>query len=102
MQLLIGETVYISPALPRVLLQELPNLCQVFGRQLDVATCLVFQSTFDISAAQRSRREKPEKETMIIVNSRGPRKWDDEVAVRANPRDAQLGNGDAFTLRNGR
>jgi len=72
MQLLIGETVYISPALPRVLLQELPNLCQVVGRQLDVATCLVFQSTFNISVAQRSRREKPEKEMMIIKLTRTP------------------------------
>jgi hypothetical protein len=37
-----------------------------------------------------------------VANSRGPGKRDDMVAERANPRDAQLGERDAFTIRYGR
>ena len=37
-----------------------------------------------------------------IVNSRGAGKRDDIVAERANPRNAQLGDRDAFTFRYGR
>jgi len=37
----------------------------------------------------------------MVVNSRGPGKWDDMLAKRANPRDAQLGERDALAIRYG-
>ena len=36
------------------------------------------------------------------ANLRRPRKWDDMLAERTNPRDAQLGERDALTVRYGR
>jgi hypothetical protein len=35
-------------------------------------------------------------------NSRRPGKWDDVVAKRPDPRDAQLSEADALTVRHGR
>ena len=49
-KLLLRRAVYIPRTLPRILLQELRNLCQVFRRQLYISASQIFQSTLYVSA----------------------------------------------------
>jgi hypothetical protein len=50
LQLVFPHTVNIPRTLPRILLQELCNFCQVFCRQLHISCTQIFQSALHVSA----------------------------------------------------
>ena len=107
MQLLIRETIYISPAFPRILLQQLRNLCQIFCRQLHFSCSQIFQGTLRVPVAPATRvYELGDRRTRCGVvkkrYSRGSRKRDDVVAKRTNPCETQLGDRDALAACYGR
>jgi hypothetical protein len=108
---LVIHTINIPRTLPRIRLQQLPNLRQVLCRQLHVSSIQIFQSALYVSTAcsarvnqqRTTRRSKKRREWGgRILYSRRSGKRDDVVAKSTNPSDAQLGDCDAFTIRYGR
>jgi len=107
MQLLIHGTIYISRAFPRVLLQQLRNLCKIFRRQFHFSCSQIFQGTLRVPVAPATRvYELGDRRTRCGVdkknNSRGSRKRDDVVAKRTNPCETQLGDCDPLAACYGR
>ena len=78
--------------------QEGLDLAQLFRAEHDVPRSEVFQSA---CLAPAFTHDQQRRQRLDCGHVRGARKRHDVLAERADPRDAQLGNADAFLLSDG-